>query len=353
MTKKFIWASWGNLDYSNMPLRCSYKDVGGNFEFPVNRFNVDNFLLELSTANITKTPVFDLNNRTENYEDRFYSIIDQIADDVYTQAGDDKKIALLYSGGVDSVCVLAALQRNKKYKDFLDQNRIFLAMTTMSITEYQWLFYNHILSKIPITALSYEKLMNSPDVMLVTGDGGDFVIGSSDIDLLTGQDKTLDIMSDYSVLFSYLDKMNNSQGYKDLSIQMKDNCPFEIKSLNQFVWWLSQCYAIQTEIVWPYVWSSVTDLSTMPGDKKVFRFFYHHLMITFSYEYMSTNPLYNTYDQTKNWTKRYSINHFGDEDFFNKVKVFSQRKTLRLGYKSQIYEEDGIIKFTNTSEKIR
>ena len=348
MSKKLIWAHWLNLDYSTMPYRNSVKDVWGKFEFPVNRYDIDNFLLELDTASIVKKPVFDLTNRVENYEDRLYSTIDQVAEKIFKQAG-DKKIALLYSGGIDSVCILAALQRNKKYKEFLDQGKLFLAMTSSSITEYPWLFYNHILGKLPITVLSYDKLMNDPNILLVTGDGGDYISGSSDINTLLNNNHQ-DLMNDYTELLTDSKKL---QTYNELCLQVKDNCPFEIKSVNQFIWWLSQCFAIQTEVIWPYVWSSISDLSSLTNDSKVYRFFYDDAMLTFSYEYMSTNPEYHSYDQTKFWLKKYSVGHFGDADYFNKGKVFSQRRTLRLGYKSQIYIEDNEIKFINTNEKIQ
>ena len=67
--------------------------------------------------------------------------------------------------------------------------------------------------------------------------------------------------------------------------------------------------------------------------------------MTFSFEYMSTNPVYHNYIDNKTWQNQYIVNSTKDISYMNKQKIFSQRLSLRHVFKTSIYIEDGIIKF--------
>lgn len=351
MAKSHVWANWSEIDYDIYPYRKSWRAVAGTFEFPVDRFKVSN-LLEIPCVNIVKKPIYNLSNISQNFEERYYATLDAVAANVYNKAGDTKKIHLLYSGGVDSVAMFAALQRNSKYSEFVERNRFVVSLTSSSIDEYPFLFYTVILPTLPIVPLDYVALMSDPNILLVTGDMGDYMIGSSDVVSITNHDKSYDIMSSWNTIFDYVENYDGHEKYIDLAIQAKRKQPFEIESANQFVWWLSQCFCYQDELVRPYIWSTETDLSTMVGDDKVFRFFYDDLFTSFSYEYMSTNPQYKTFDDTRTWPKRYIVNHFGDSSYMDKPKIYSQRLTFRTVNATQIYYENGKLYSKNTGIKI-
>ena len=90
----------------------------------------------------------------------------------------------------------------------------------------------------------------------------------------------------------------------------------------------------------------------LASQNKVFRFFYDDALMTFSFEYMSTNPEYHTYIDNKLWFKRYIVNSTGDEYYLNKQKIFSQRMSLRHVFKTQIYYENDMIKCSKRREVI-
>jgi hypothetical protein len=350
MTKEYVWLNWSNLNYKQHPYRHSYRQAQGVFEFPVDRFGIADGRLEIPCVNIVKEPIYNLSNITNDFEDRYYSAFDTAADNIFKTVG-DRTIYVLYSGGVDSVCVLAAIQRHSMYKELLEQGRIVLSMTSQSIEEFPSLFYSHILNELPIVPLNYDTLMRDPNAFLVTGDMGDHIIGSSDIMGIV-EYADYDSSRDWGTLIPYINNKTDSKEYMDLLFTAKKAAPFEIKSANQFVWWANQCYAFQDDLVKPWYWSKTTDFTEIATQNKVFRFFYDDAFVSFTYEYMSTNPKYKNYHDCKAWARQFIFNHFKDPSYLDKQKIYSQRLTMRLVEKSQIYIQDGVFHGYNVSEKL-
>jgi hypothetical protein len=356
--KKYAWLHWSNIDYEKYPYLESYKSVMGLWEFPIDRYSIVDEGFGIPCANLIPPAEFNLNNLTSDWKDRYFSAIDATADEIYNIADTvigptgQRTITVLYSGGVDSLVALVALQRHPKYKSFLESGKFKLSMTSGSIAEYPEFFYKEILPKIPFGALSYDTLMNDPDALLVTGDMGDYTIGSSDSLSLTGNDKTFDLMGPWETIIPYIKQNPCSDQFVEIMHMAKKKQPFEIASACQMFWWLSQCFSYQDDFAKPYFWSSTQDLSTLATNEKVYRFFYNTDMTKFSYEFMSTNPEFKNYEDARIWPKEYIVNHTGDASYMNKPKVYSQRSTLRLMQKTQIYIEDGVYKSVLTSGMI-
>ena len=100
--KKYVWVDWSCIDYNKYPFRRAFSNNVSKYEFPVDRFNIAGGRIEMNTVNILREPSYDLTNLTNDFEDRWYSLIDSVANKVFDVAG-DRVIHLLYSGGVDSV----------------------------------------------------------------------------------------------------------------------------------------------------------------------------------------------------------------------------------------------------------
>ena len=328
--KKYIWVNTNrfNSDSEKYPYRNKIKSFF-NEEFVVDRFNVAPGLLELSCVNIVKDPKFNLVNLSKDFEERYYSLFDQVANNIF-EIAKDKTIHIFYSGGIDSVCVLIALLKNKKYKEFLEQNRFFISMTQKSVEEYPYFFHNFIQDKIPIRVLNFNKVMNDPNILIVSGDSGDFIIGSSD-----------SLNFNISDLMESWQKLNVNE---DLYLAAVKKCPFDITSINQYFWWINQCFSYQDELIRYYVWSTTKQIQTIPTDEKVFRFFYDDLFTTFSYEYMSTNPVYHDSKNLKTFAKKYIFDFTKDSNYLNKEKICSQKMIGKRFQKNSIFIEDNIIK---------
>lgn len=337
--EQLVWASASVIYFRNHPYRNSYRRIVGNeWEFAVDRFNAMKGALDLNPVNIAKEPIFSLKNLTTDWQDRYFSTVEQVAARVYEKAG-SRTIYLSYSGGVDSLVVLAALQRHPRYKEFLDSGRFKIFLNTPSIEELPSLFFSTILPNIPLAVANFNTVMSDPDAYLVTGDLGDFIIGTSDIIKLTENDSTADLTIGWENFSKNFDGPDGER-YIEMINAAKSIEPFEIESVNQIAWWMCQCYVYQFEIVKPYIWSNTNDLSGLDNDSKVFRFFYDDLFTTFSYEYMSTNPKITGYEDTRKFPKLYAFNHFKDDAILSKVKIYSQRFINRYIQKTSIVKTD-------------
>lgn len=339
--KKLIWTAPTAIDLTRYPVRNSFRHVSNAWEFPIDRFSIADGLLELDCANIVREPIFDLSNINHSWKDRYFDVVDSLVDDIFKNAN-DRTVYLSYSGGIDSLVVLAAVQRNPQYNEYIESERFKLALNSSSIDENQEFFFRNILPSIPITVVDFNSLMLDDDAYIVTGEYGDHVISSSDVLSLLKFDENFDLMSNWNEILHLLKSRpaENFEKYIELCMIAKKNQPFEIESSNQLVWWVNQCYASQHELTQPYFWSKQTDLSGLDNDSKVFRFFYNPKFVTYSYEYMSTNPVYNTYKSARQFPKEYIFNHFNNESIMSKGKVYSQRLISRIVYKTQIWKTD-------------
>lgn len=343
--RKYIWIDANCIDFDKYLIRKSYNMHNDKYVFLVDRFNLLKGELGIDTKNVLSQvpPSFGKQMR-HDYREYFFEVMDEISNKVFQRIG-DRTLYLMYSGGLDSVCVLAALERNPKFKQLNEEGRFVVSMNNSSIMEYPHLFYNHIVHKYNIVPTDYNSLMLDNNAFIVTGDGGDFI--ASDPDSISVFDPSFDLMSSPALLLGSRKETTTASLYVNkLYKESQKRCPFEIKSSNQLLWWTAQSFSCQDEYVRPYKWSTLDDFSELTTDKKVFRWFFDNMMYKFSYEYVSTNPKIQNFEQSRNFSKDYVVNHFKDESYYSKPKIYSQRKVYRRKYKSSVFVEDGKIGYT-------
>lgn len=352
-TKRIIYINDLNIDFTPGSFRDYYAKMYGVGFCPCDRFDllkhIDPQPAGLQTYNIVPEPVYNLSNLTNDWKDRFFSIVDQVADKIYEKAG-NRTIVVMWSGGVDSTSALVSLMKHAKFKEYLDAGRFKVAMSSSSILEYPWFFYNKILPSIPFVLADHDKLMLDPNVFMITGDGGDYLIGNTDTPIFEVNGSTDNLCADKSELWKYLSKEEPSGKFRFFVEELCKHAPFEIKSVNQAYWWLGQCFTHQGEMVLAYLWSTVTDLTEMVTFNKVYRFYLDDLFNTFSFEYMSTNPYYTDFNSVRKFAKDYIVDFTGDAEYYNKIKLYSQRFLLRFPYKMTIYED---FTYANVTEKVK
>lgn len=351
-TKKLIYISDYNIEKTPGSFKDYHSKVYGAGYCPVDRFNLLQYIdpqpAELQFTNIIPDPVYNLSNLTTDWRDRFFDVVDSVANNVYKQAG-NRTIVVMWSGGFDSTTALVSLIRHTRFKEFLDSGRFKVGMSSSSIQEYPEMFYKHILTGIPAVIADHNSLMCDPDILMVTGDGGDYIIGNTDTPIFDYNGTTDNLMSSTDELYKYLDSVEPTKKFSHYVRELCKYAPFEILSTNQAYWWVGQCFTNQGEMCQPYNWSRTTDLSELPGFNKVFRFFLDAMWSTFSFEHMSTNPHYTNFDSVRNFAKDYIINFTGDENYRNKRKLYSQRYLLRFSYKTIIFED---LTWTDSGRKI-
>lgn len=351
-SKKLIYISDYNIQKTPGSFKDYHSKVYGSGYCPVDRFNLLQYIdpqpAELQFKNILPDPVYNLNNLTTDWRDRFFATAGQVADKVYAQAK-NKTIVVMWSGGFDSTTTLVSLMKHQLFKEFLAQGRFKVAMSTSSIEEYPEMFYKRLLPGVPIIIADHDKLMTDDNILMVTGDGGDYIVGNTDTPIFEYNGTTDYLMAGTDELWRQLDIIEPTKKFSHYVRQVCKYAPFDIESTNQAYWWLGQCFTNQGEMCQPYNWSKISDLSTLPGFTKVFRFFIDELWATFSFEHMSTNPVYTNFDSVRNFAKDYIIDFTGDQNYRNKRKLYSQRYLLRFSYKTMIFED---MTWSNSGRKI-
>lgn len=340
MSNKVLWLLGTRLTIRPGSFRDYYSKIYSTFQFPVDRFNllpeIDPDPIE--TVNIVPDPTPNYNNPTTDWKDRFFSLMEEVAESVYDTAG-ARSIVLFYSGGIDSTAVLTAMRRCSRYREFLDAGRLKVALTSFSIYEYPELFYQTILPEIPIVATDYDRYMADPDYLVVTGDGGDYMIGNTDAPIFELNGSTNNLHMSKDILYPYIDSIDPSGKFSSMLQGIDRKAPFDLESINQLYWWLGQCFTHQGEMCYPFAWSSIADISELATFNKLFRFFLDPRFMTFGFEHMSTNPYYPNLRSHRTFFKEYIIEHNGHPWYANKNKIMSQRITTRKWFKSAIYSD--------------
>lgn len=348
--QKVIWLLNSRLDVRPGSFRDYYARVYSPFQFPVDRFNLLPAIDPdpVPTVNIVPEAVYNLTNLTSDWYDRFVHICDNLAETIYQSCG-TRTIIVMYSGGVDSTAVLVAMMRNPKFQQYVDAGQLKVSLNSFGIYEYPEFFYETILPTIPIVATDYNALMADSNNLVVTGDGGDYIICNTDIPVYEHEGNTDIFHKDKSIIYRYFDKCDPSGKFSGMMRGIEKSAPFDIVSVAQLYWWLGQCFTHQGEMCYPFAWSQV-DTQELATFNRLFRFFLHPKFMTFSFEYMSTNPKYTNLRDMRTFAKDYIINYTGHEQYRNKDKIGSQRGMNRRWYKSAIYQD---LSHDNLSTSIR
>lgn len=174
----------------------------------------------------------------------FNTMIDARADAAYDQAErmGAEYIFISYSGGVDSVTMLAAFLQSPRAGRWLAENRIILKTSRYAQREDPVVWQRIIEMGLPLEYLNYDDLFqDTRRFMLATGEV-EPVWGSAYTPLAKGYLPDEELFSaDWRRLETYfLDKDKTGlawEYFRDLQI----TAPFEIKTAFQAWWWFEWC----------------------------------------------------------------------------------------------------------------
>ena len=341
--QNLLYISHSNLTFSPGSFRQIYANEFGKYLCPVDRFGL---LKQIGIndpfefVNIIPWVKFDLNNLTSDWWDRYVNTFDMVADNVYNTAK-DRKIAVLYSGGIDSTAMLISLIKHPSYQEFVASNRFYLALTTpTAILENSEFFYTELLGTVPMVTADYNQLMLDDTSLVVTALGGNGIIGCS------GSLRYIPTLVDFLHLpvtdiapYTELNRRDPSRLLTKIVASTKVYCPFDVESLNQLFWWVNQCFALQNKLCNPYVWSNASDLSKLNSHEKVYKFYMDPEWFTFSYEYMSTNPKYTNLDSLQNYPKKYITDYTGNNNYLKTPIILDERILYKSQTKTRIYSD--------------
>ena len=174
----------------------------------------------------------------------FNTMIDARADAAYDQAErmGAEYIYISYSGGVDSVTMLAAFLQNPRARHWLSENRIILKTSRYAQREDPVVWQRIIDMGLPLEYLNYDDLFqDTRRFMLATGEV-EPVWGSAYTPLARGYLPNEELFSaDWRRLETYfLDKDKTGLAWEYFR-DLQATAPFETKTAFQAWWWFEWC----------------------------------------------------------------------------------------------------------------
>jgi hypothetical protein len=273
----------------------------------------------------------------------FSNQMDIVAKRLVDQARtDNRKLAMFYSGGIDSVSVLVALINADGFTDLVKSGKFEVWLTSASISEFPRMFYEKILPNYTICPANYDKVYSDPNIRLVTGDFGDGIFGPAWMSHYTLSPEGIGIMSDqwYPTLKRLWCNSDPQGVLLHLAEETIKKAPFPITTLLQASWWLEYAWWAQDEIFHSYTWVSAplsfTDLTT---NQKTFRWYHEPEFHYFSLAFMANNTPIPDYRNLKWMMKKYVVDNTGFTEFETKIKIGSQKQMTRSQFKLGIFED--------------
>lgn len=197
---------------------------------------------------------------TPHCTDSFKNLCDRRAEELVSVA-DGRKIYVLWSGGIDSTLVLAALRK------VADHKQLTVIYSPESIKEYPWLFDEWVNNKLE-TVQFFNRGVDASlllecikDGIICTGEIADQVFGS----MIYGYYKHPEMLLKN---WRYAGHFTNPE-FVDRLEQFVLACPQKINTVKDFLWWYN--YAVKYQGV------CFRMLINTPGvivDKNMFHFFH-------------------------------------------------------------------------------
>lgn len=165
MSIKHIFASWKLNQYKDKDaLYCISNNI--KKAICVDRFGYLNKYSKWDVFGNDKLP-----NLIENYTDNTFKDICLNRGYEFTQKYSDKKLAVMWSGGLDSTTLLCSLIMNN-----INRSRLLILYTKDSVEEYPY-FYNYLRTHgytlLHMDRVTYNKILTNPNYYVTSGSCGD------------------------------------------------------------------------------------------------------------------------------------------------------------------------------------
>ena len=364
MKKYFYYNSWdivmsgAHNVREQIPGGDNFKDVfkffGPNITF-VDRTGVLKTPLKTDILDNMRMPAFV--KTTDTFED----ICDARAIELFEHAkSTGKKIAIMYSGGIDSTSVCCSFIRTRTDEEL--KKYFVILMSEVSIEENPNFASNFIFKKFNVmSSFRYTYFVGHKDYIIVTGENADQLFGSQINDYFAAE------AFNYTSLFNPIDtykgkvidfmkmKLNGSTERSEyLFYKLKrvtDAAPIPIDTTYKFFWWLN--FATKWQSVYVRLLPFSKKLENVKFEDNYTTFFHTDRFQLWSMN-NSDNFVKADQDTVKYKAKEYIFTVTKDPTYNKKHKVGSLwRLVLQKQLPKFLYiDEDGVIKrdFNNPTQ---
>jgi hypothetical protein len=266
-------------------------------------------------------------------DDRIKFILKQID-------SENKKLAVMYSGGIDSTLILCSLLKCATPEQL--KNTIVL-LSDESIIENTKFYYDYVAKYFNcVSSYRFPYFLGKNEYLFLTGENADQVFGSQVNDDLT-RNRPYEILFESlesktgTIIDYFSDKLDNdtkkyAEPFFHLLKRLTDSSPVKIDNVYTFFWWIN--FTTKWQNVYTRILPYSMNISTIRLEKNYTSFYCTEEFQLWS---MNNTPnfLIEDYKDVKMAAKKYIVNVNGDQSYLKKPKVGSlytlmKRKNIGL-----------------------
>ena len=295
-----------------------------------------------------KTEVLDFLKMPEfrKYDKSFDEICDDKARELLNRMG-NKKLAVMYSGGVDSTLILCSLLKMATKQEL---KRVVVLLSNESIGENPNFYYNYIIKNFEcVSSYRFPYFLGDDNYLFVSGENADQLFGSQVNDDFTKENpysdlfKTMDqaegqIMDYFNIK---LDTTHKKYAEPMMAIfkKMVDAAPIELNNVYKFFWWIN--FATKWQSVYVRILPYSMNKDTLKLEENYTTFYCSEDFQLWS---MNNTDKFSEIDSAgKKIPKQYIVDVNGDEEYLNKPKFGSLAHLVKR--KEFVYTMNSDMKF--------
>lgn len=294
----------------------------------IDRTNTLQFPLKTKVLPFMELPKFVATNKS------FGEICDARAVELmYKAKQTGRKLAIMYSGGVDSTTILCSLLKNCDKQDIKDH--VVVLLSNFSINENPNFYYDYVIKYFQcLSSYSFPLFLGHDDYILISGENADQLFGSQ-------------VIGEFIKIYPYSDLMKSVDEIKDkiiewMTIKVKDKklaefwfeklkrlsdaAPIPIDTAYNFFWW------INFTTKWQSVYVRILAFAQNPADIKLEENYTTFFSTPDFQLWAMTNSdsLAADIPSKSKWVaKQYILDYNGDETYLLKPKIGSLGKIVK------------------------
>lgn len=239
-----------------------------------------------------------------------------------------RKLAIMYSGGIDSTTILCSLLKNCSAKDI--QENVVVLLSHQSINENESFYYNHVVKYFNcVSSFRFPYFLGNDDYIFLSGENADQLFGSQVVGNFTEVYPFSDVLKSVAVakdklinLFSI--RLNGDIAASSLLFdrlkKICDAAPIPIDNLYKMLWWINFTTKWQSVYVRMLPYSKNQDTLILEENYTTFfctkEFQLWAMNNSDSLSGDGTTP-------SKFVAKKYIVDYNGDSSYYSKPKIGS------------------------------
>jgi hypothetical protein len=297
----------------------------------IDRSNTLTFPIKIKLLPNMKLPEY------KSFTETFSDICDKRAIELFNRAvNSNKKLAVMYSGGIDSTLILCSLLKN--IDENLIKKHVVVLLSDFSIKENETFFYDYVIKKFNcISSYRFTHILGNDDYLLISGENADQLFGSVVTDLFT-RDNNFDINfksieSTKGKMIDFMKKridrndimstfIKSDENYSETLFSLLERitkaAPIKIDNVHKFWWWIN--FITKWQSVYVRVFAYSKNIKNIKMEENYTTFY-----CTDEFQLWAMNNSDNLiqHNLSKYVSKKYIYDFNKDADYMKKLKTGS------------------------------